>query len=348
MKKILSVFILIAMILSLTACGDAGNAVNTIGDVIQSLTDKVTSNFTDKDLSPLALLEFFRSDDRPSSITSADGSLRATVDTSGTISYSYTPNDSEDKKPPELWWKAKELPEGVTFDVTTDGDTIYVTTNVYPDVPEGLVLAISHDSLLGTYRNESGTYIFTSNTTFFCSNGTVHHQRNVTLHADWFYDPAFDWIYDGESRLMSAATSGGSDIGSRITDIIHKQNLIIEFLDLDSSGHLLYLIKCSSTAPYYTYGKPLSPPLDAKDISDAKIACSTILFRSNSGKTYALYNYTYADLYTEKDFEPQEYIYLGDKSIEYYENAFHDYFERNDVDKKSLTNFFDRCSSGEY
>lgn len=352
MKKILSVCVALFLMCFLSSC-DFDHVEGAIDQAVGFITDsgkEVTNS-----MSPIKLLDDFRAAERPDSITSADGTLVASVTESGTIGYIYRPSAGTTSETP--WWRESKTPDGVTFGVSAmtdaNGDKFtYVSTNVYPDVGEsGLLADLDSPKPLGTARTPDGTLLCYVDEVALYRDGSEQWSEAFALSGGWFYSPPCNWLYNGKSCIVMPGSNGLDLFSDHVVDVISYESSVYA-LTIDAEGQLQFDGTYSAdgqTVLQHAYAAASQDTLPA--VVNAQFLNDTILCQCEDGSTYALHASNYFDLFEEARAADAEYLYIGNKSVGYYADMWYNsYLVREDIQEASASiwDFLERCMNGEY
>lgn len=394
MKKILYMILTLSLLFSLVACNGKNNATQTNPDPINPssagttvepssgnntsptpsasvspaafTTPVVNGRKTSADMSPEALLEFYRGDRWSDYVYSIDGTTYAYMKWDGNFGYTYNPEDATAHPAPAPWWETQELPEWMTLEVVDSEQTEgmkYATVNFYPDLPDGRLDAISADEPVYAYRHREGTYIVYSDTTYLYKDGVEQQHWNIQSYDGCFVAPFCDWVFDGKENIIELYEDGSTrKVLDHVYTAYYSLEPFVEALTIKNGA-----LSLCYTDPYGDDANELQTAnLTDSGVVAAEFGCHTIMYTGTDGQTYGLYSVSYTDedtvyesgnYYTllNHDCTPT-FICLGSQSIDYYENAYRsDFRQRDDVSKwihydynSDVQHFFDLCAAGEY
>lgn len=370
MKKTLYYAFLLALLLSLTACGSKTNATTGTDDSTPPGADTTAEpadngeeppapvsvaispssytapaiqppRTTSDDMTPESIADLYRGEHRARYVYSTDGTTYAYTEWGGNIGYAYNPEDATARPAPAPWWETQELPEWMTLNVADaewKENLQYATTNFYPDLPEGRLDAISVDDPVYSYRYKNGTYIVYSDITYLYKDGVEQNHWNTQSYDGCFVAPFCNWIFDGKGQISEMCEDGSTKpVMDHISTAYYNSEPLVEALRVKDGALSVHYID-----PYGdNANRTESANLTSSGVLKAEFGCYTILYVGTDGKTYGLYSMSYID----EDSNVREsdsyytlfhhdctptFICLGDQSIDYYRDAYQNNYRQRD------------------
>jgi len=387
--KILCAILTIALLFSLAACG-ADKAAETTEDMSGvetqsipepnegahidsiSLDEALEPTYTippdlvtSQDMSPEYLTGFYKSVDHNQYVYSADLTTRASIVGDGTISYNYASNRALNPDfPAAPIWETTETSKWVnlTDPKSYDFGSTTAYTNVYPDLPDGNLNSIEADGelLKSQHYPDVGTLFIYPNVAYLYRNGVEINCWDLELQDSCLIPRRGYHFYDGNGRLISLNEDNTtSTISGYVTDALLEDLVNLNALVVQDGALVLYYQNYDKTARGESVLKSVT--IVDHGVKDARfVRYQGIWYVGNDGVAYALDHVDYSndgDTHTDDDYYALKnedcipiFIRLGGESLDYYQQALDDYYDRTDIAKEDLSiqDFYNRVATGEY